>query len=100
MDNCNARLKGFKKIDLFEPCRIDSKVPVEDQIRTLVALQKEGKFDHIGLSEVGEASLRRAAAIAPISLIEIEVSPISYEEETKKGNFNFFTFLPVGTKWD
>jgi len=92
VDNCNAP-RASRRLHLFEPCRIDSKVPVEDQIRTLAALQKGGKFDHIGLFEVGEASLRRAAAIAPISLIEIEVSPISYEEETKKGDFNFFTCL-------
>jgi len=44
---------------------------------------KEGKFDHIGVSEVRAETLRRANAIHPISIVEIEVSPWSYEEETK-----------------
>ncbi|CAA7268215.1 unnamed protein product [Cyclocybe aegerita] len=84
VDNCLKHLRGAKKIDLFEPCRIDNKYPVEDQIRALAALQKEGKFGYIGLSECSAASLRRAQAVAPITMVEIEVSPIAYEEETKK----------------
>ncbi|KAJ3514443.1 hypothetical protein NLJ89_g2379 [Agrocybe chaxingu] len=85
VDNCLKHLRGTKKIDLFEPCRIDNKYPVEDQIRALTVLQKEGKFDYIGLSECSAASLRKAQAVAPITMVEIEVSPIAYEEETKKG---------------
>jgi len=84
VNRCVEKLKGFKKIDVFEPARVDNKVPLEDQIKTLAALQAEGKFEHIGLSECGSASLRAAHAIAPISMVEIEVSPIAYEEETKK----------------
>jgi len=40
------------RIDLFQLHRIDPKVAVEDQIGTLVELQKEGKVRHLGLSEV------------------------------------------------
>ncbi|KAI0751224.1 aldo/keto reductase [Daedaleopsis nitida] len=84
VDNCIAALRGTKKIDLFQPARIDREVPVEDTVRALVDLLKEGKFDHIGLSECRADTLRRAHAVYPISVAEIEISPMSYEEETKK----------------
>ncbi|KAJ7171673.1 aldo/keto reductase [Mycena crocata] len=45
------RVLGPIKIDLFEPARIDRKVPVEEMMQTLVTPLKEGKFSHIGLSE-------------------------------------------------
>ena len=95
-------LRGTKKIDLFQPSRLDRNVTVEETMRLLVPMVKEGKFDHIGLSEVGAESLRRGHAVSsmvkvaiirrfmtlqvyPVSLAEIEISPMSYEEETKKG---------------
>jgi len=73
----------MKKLDLFECARVDPAYPVEDQMMTLVTLQKEGKFDHIGLSECSAATVKRANTVAPVALVEIEVSPLSYEEETK-----------------
>jgi len=85
VDYCLEHLRGTKNIDLFQTGRVDPKVPVEDAMRALLTLQKEGKFDHIGMSECSEASLRRAAAVAKIAIIEIEISPIAYEEETRKG---------------
>ncbi|KAF7790846.1 hypothetical protein EIP86_001803 [Pleurotus ostreatoroseus] len=80
----NAALRGKKKVDLFECARVDSNRPIEDAIRDLVALIKEGLFDHIGMSECSAETLRRAHAVHPITAVEIEVSPWSYEEETKK----------------
>ncbi|MCF1196857.1 aldo/keto reductase, partial [Mangrovimonas futianensis] len=56
----------------------------EDITRDLQALVKEGLFDHIGMSECSAETLRRANAVYPITAVEIEVSPWSYEEETKK----------------
>ena len=85
--------------------RVDSKVPVEDVIKTLSGFVAEGKFDFIGMSECSEKSLRRGHAVSrpcsfvgavvviidiqvhPIAAAEIEVSIMSYEEETKKGLF-------------
>jgi hypothetical protein len=72
-------------MDLFECARVDSKYPIEEIVGTLKALQDEGKFDHIGLSECSAETLRRAVKVVPIAAVEIEISPISYEEETKKG---------------
>ncbi|KAI0773743.1 aldo/keto reductase [Fomes fomentarius] len=84
VNRCISALRGTKKIDLFEPARLSREVPVEDMVRILVELLQEGKFDHIGLSECSAESLRRAHAVHPIALVEIEVSPMSYDEKTKK----------------
>lgn len=63
MDKCIAALRGTKKIDLFQPARIDREVSVEDTMRTLVEMLHEGKFDHIGLSECRADTLRRGHAV-------------------------------------
>ncbi|KAG8907151.1 hypothetical protein FRB99_005259 [Tulasnella sp. 403] len=84
VDTILKALDGKKKLDLFQCARIDPKVPVEDTMTTLLQLQSEGKFDHIGISEVSEATLKRAASVAGIAAVEIEVSPWAYEEETRK----------------
>ncbi|OBZ69027.1 Pyridoxal reductase [Grifola frondosa] len=84
VDLINATLRGTKKLDLFAPARVDPNVPVEESTKTLVEFVEEGKFDHIGLSECSAKTLRRANAVHPIAVAEIEVSLWSYEEETKK----------------
>ncbi|KAH9842661.1 aldo/keto reductase [Rhodofomes roseus] len=84
IDNCNAALRGTKKVDVFQPARVDRSRPIEETIRNLVVLKEEGKFDHIGLSECKAETVRRAHAVHTISVVEIEVSIWSYEEETKK----------------
>ncbi|KAJ7451038.1 aldo/keto reductase [Mycena latifolia] len=84
IENIQRALGPIKKIDLFEPARIDRKVPVEEMMQTLVTLIKEGKFSHIGLSECNADTLRKAHAIHPVTAVEIEISPFSYEENQKK----------------
>lgn len=64
MNNINAKLRGTKTLDIFQPARIDPNFTVEDQMKTLATLQKEGKFGHIGLSECSAASVRRANAVS------------------------------------
>lgn len=54
-------------------------------MKELAKLVQEGKFDHIGLSEVAADTLRRAHAVHPVSVVEIEVSPWSYEDNAKEG---------------
>lgn len=56
----NEKLRGTKRLDLFECARVDAKVPVEDMVATLVKLKEQGKFDHIGMSECSAETLRRA----------------------------------------
>ncbi|KAF8557518.1 Aldo/keto reductase [Imleria badia] len=79
----NAKLRGTKRLDLFECARVDPKVSVEDTIATLVKLKDQGKFDHIGMSECSAKTLRRGHKVHPISIVEIEISPFSYEQHTR-----------------
>ena len=81
----NAALRGTKRLDLFQCSRVDPTRAIEDIIRDLAVLVKEGLVDHIGMSECKAETLRRANAVHPIAAVEIEVSPWSYEEETRKG---------------
>lgn len=74
VESCVQILDGAKEIDIFEPARVDKKVPIEETMRALVQLKNEGKFRGIGLSEVSASTLRRAAAVAPIAAVEIELS--------------------------
>ena len=60
----NEKLRGTKRLDLYECARIDPKVPLEESIRALVELKKEGKLDHIGMSECSADSLRRGNAVS------------------------------------
>ena len=53
-------LRGTKKLDLFEPARLDWKYSIEHYAEVLNELVKEGKFDYIGLSAVGAETVRRA----------------------------------------
>lgn len=80
----NEKLRGTKRLDLFQCARVDPNVSLEESIRTLVELKKEGKLDHIGMSECSADSLRRGNAVHPIAAVEIEVSPWEYAEEAKK----------------
>lgn len=80
----NEKLRGTKRLDLFQSARVDPNVPLEESIRALVELKNEGKLDHIGMSECSADSLRRGNAVHPIAAVEIEISPWAYEEETKK----------------
>ncbi|KAA1476981.1 aldo/keto reductase [Dentipellis sp. KUC8613] len=83
VDAINAKLRGTKRMDLFETARIPPTNPIEANMRALKQLVEEGKFDHIGLSECGANTVRRANAVVPIAAVEIEVSPWSYEQETE-----------------
>jgi len=61
-------------IDLFYQHRVDPKVPMEDVAGAVKDLIKEGKVLHLGLSEAGVASIRRAHAIQPLTAIQSEYS--------------------------
>ncbi|MQV99486.1 aldo/keto reductase [Sinorhizobium medicae] len=68
---------GVDHIDVYRPARLDSDVPIEDTIGAIADLVKAGYVRHIGLSEVGPQTIRRAAAVHPISDLQIEYSLIS-----------------------
>ncbi|MBL8689422.1 MAG: aldo/keto reductase [Rhodospirillaceae bacterium] len=68
---------GLDYIDVYRPSRLDPNVPIEDTVGALADMVKAGYVRHIGLSEVGADTLRRAAAVHPISDLQIEYSLIS-----------------------
>ena len=61
-------------IDLYQPCRIDLGIPVEEIIGAIAELVKEGYVRHIGLSQVDSETIKRAQTIHKIELIEMEYS--------------------------
>jgi aryl-alcohol dehydrogenase-like predicted oxidoreductase len=64
-------------IDIYRPSRVDPQVPIEDTVGAIADMVKAGYVRHIGLSEVGADTLRHAAAVHPISDLQIEYSLIS-----------------------
>ena len=68
---------GTDHIDIYRIARVDPDVPIEETVGAIAELVEEGHVRHIGLSEVGADTLRRAAATAPISDLQIEYSLIS-----------------------
>ncbi|MBE9463893.1 aldo/keto reductase [Dyadobacter subterraneus] len=65
---------GIDTIDLYQPCRLDGSVPIEDVIGTIADLIKEGKVRHLGVSEITADQLRSANSIYPVSALEIGYS--------------------------
>ena len=68
---------GVDHIDIYRPARLDPNVPIEETIGAIADMVKAGYVKHIGLSEVGSETIRRAAAVHPIVDLQIEYSLIS-----------------------
>jgi len=68
---------GTDHIDIYRPARLDPAVPIEDTIGAIAAMVKAGFVKHIGLSEVGSETIRRAHAVHPIVDLQIEYSLLS-----------------------
>jgi aryl-alcohol dehydrogenase-like predicted oxidoreductase len=71
------RRLGTDHVDIYRPARLDPRVPVEESVGALAELVQAGHIRHIGLSEVGADTLRRAQAVHPIADLQIEYSLIS-----------------------
>jgi len=80
---CDRSLKRLRleRIDLYQLHRIDSKVPAEDQLGTLKALQAEGKIKHIGLSEVSVAQIVHARTIIEVVTVQNRYSVVDRSAE-------------------
>jgi aryl-alcohol dehydrogenase-like predicted oxidoreductase len=68
---------GVEHIDIYRPARLDPDVPIEETIGAMADMVKAGYIRHIGLSEVGPETIRRAHAVHPITDLQIEYSLLS-----------------------
>jgi aryl-alcohol dehydrogenase-like predicted oxidoreductase len=74
---------GVDHIDIYRPSRLDPNVPIEETVGAIADLVKKGYVRHIGLSEVGADTVRRAAAVHPITDLQIEYAIVSRGPEEK-----------------
>jgi len=74
---------GTDYIDLYQPARLDPAVPIEDTIGAISEMVKAGYVRHIGLSEVGVDTIKRAHAIHPLTWLQIEYSLLDRGIEDK-----------------
>ncbi len=68
---------GIDHIDIYRPARLDPGVPIEETVGAIAEMVRAGYVRYIGLSEVGPQTIRRAAAVHPVSDLQIEYSLIS-----------------------
>lgn len=73
---CDASLKrlGVDHIDLYYQHRVDPNVPIEETVGAMAELVAAGKVRHLGLSEAGVDTIRRAHAVHPITALQSEYS--------------------------
>ncbi|WP_141778477.1 aldo/keto reductase [Nocardioides albertanoniae] len=73
---------GTDHVDIYRPARLDPQVPIEETVGAVKEMVEAGYVRHVGLSEVGADTIRRAAAVTPISDLQVEYSLLSREIET------------------
>jgi aryl-alcohol dehydrogenase-like predicted oxidoreductase len=78
---------GTDYLDLYQPCRVDRNVPIEETIGAMVEMKERGYIRYLGISEAGPEMIRRAHAVHPISALQIEYAVVTRSIEE--------TILPV-----
>jgi aryl-alcohol dehydrogenase-like predicted oxidoreductase len=68
---------GTDYVDLYQPARLDPRVPIEDTVGAIVEMIEAGFVRYLGLSEMGPATIRRAHAVYPVTALQIEYSLMS-----------------------
>jgi aryl-alcohol dehydrogenase-like predicted oxidoreductase len=79
----SLRRLGVDHVDLYQLHRADPKVPIEDSVGAMAELVRTGKTRHIGLSEAGLQTLRRAARVHPIASLQTEYSLLTRDAEAE-----------------
>jgi len=104
IESCDLSLKrlGVDVIDLYYQHRVDPNVPIEDTVGAMKRLMEQGKVRALGLSEASPATIRRAAAIAPISALQNELSLLYRDEAaqtlatTRALGITYVAYAPLG----
>ncbi len=102
--SCEASLKrlAIDHIDLYYQHRVDPNTPIEETVGAMAQLIREGKIRHIGLSEASVKTIRRAAAIHPITALQTEYSLWSRDPEDeilatcRELGIGFVAYSPLG----
>ena len=68
---------GTDYVDLYQPARLDPRVPIEDTVGAIAEMIEAGFVRYLGLSEMGAATIRRAHAVHPVTALQIEYSLMS-----------------------
>jgi len=98
----SLRRLGTDHIDLYYQHRVDPATPIEDTVGTLAELVAEGKVRHLGLSEAGADTIRRAHAVHPITALQSEYSLWTRDPEPevlpllRELNIGFVPYSPLG----
>lgn len=98
----SLRRLGTDHIDLYYQHRLDRQTPIEDTVGALAELVAAGKIGHIGLSEVGVNTIRRAHAVHPITAVQSEYSLWTRDQEEailpllRELGIGFVAYSPLG----
>ena len=93
---------GTDRIDLYYQHRVDPGTPIEETVGALSELVAQGKIRHIGLSEAGPDTIRRAYAVHPVTAVQSEYSLFTRDPEARvlpvlrELNIGFVPFSPLG----
>ena len=93
---------GTDHIDLYYQHRVDPNTPIEDTVGTLSELVAEGKVLHLGLSEAGPTTIRRAHAVHPVAALQTEYSLWTRDPEAellplmRELGIGFVPYSPLG----
>src|SRR3954452_9864054 len=101
---CDISLKrlGVEVIDLYYQHRVDPETPIEDTVGAMADLVRAGKVRHLGLSEAGPQTIRRAQAVHPIAALKTEYSLWSRDPEgelldtVRELGIGFVAYAPLG----
>ena len=98
----SLRRLGTDHIDLYYQHRVDPKTPIEETVGAMADLVAEGKVRHLGLSEAGPDTIRRAHAVHPITALQSEYSLWTRDSEAKvlpvlrELGIGFVAYSPLG----
>jgi aryl-alcohol dehydrogenase-like predicted oxidoreductase len=102
--SCEGSLRrlGVETIDLYYQHRVDPDTPIEETVGAMAQLIKEGKIRHIGLSEAGTQTLRRAMKVHPVTALQTEYSLWTRDPEEeilptcRELGIGFVAYSPLG----
>ena len=102
--SCEGSLRrlGVDTIDLYYQHRVDPNTPIEDTVRAMAELVKEGKVRYLGLSEASAATMRRAVKVHPIAALQTEYSLWTRDPEDeilatcRELGIGFVAYSPLG----